>query len=85
MVERMAGARQRLVDEKSSNILESFVELSMKDRFHLFNIITTTSRRKGKEFVRDFLDEMIFSYATMMQNYNTEWPPAEALKEHVGG
>lgn len=29
---------------------------------------------------------MIFlSYATMMQNYNTEWPSAEALKEHIGG
>jgi hypothetical protein len=25
------------------------------------------------------------SYATMMQNYNTEWPSAEALKEHAGG
>ncbi|CAF3403188.1 unnamed protein product [Rotaria sp. Silwood1] len=25
------------------------------------------------------------NYATMMQNYSTEWPSAEALKEHVGG
>ncbi|CAF4566900.1 unnamed protein product [Rotaria sp. Silwood1] len=24
------------------------------------------------------------NYATMMQNYSTEWPSAEALKEHVG-
>lgn len=56
----------------------------MKDQFHLFNIITTTS--KLNYFASSYsLPSFFSSYATMMQNYSTEWPPAEALKDQVGG
>lgn len=73
---------QVLVDEKLSNILRIFVELFMKDLFHLFNIIIIQSKEiKWKWFYSLFF----YSYETMMQNYSAEWPSAEALKEHAGG
>jgi len=75
---------QVLVDVKLSNILQNFVELFMKDQFHLFNIFIIPSKTKTNQ--KNFIDLFLFcSYATMMQNFSAEWPSAEALKEHVGG
>lgn len=80
----MAVVLTVLVDEKLSNISPNFVEPFMKDRFHWFNITTITSKAT-REKLLSFSIAILFSYATMMQNYNTEWPSAEALKEHIGG
>ena len=81
----MPVALPKSADAKLSNILRNFAERSTKVRRRWFNTITASETRRDTSIDRRISPRLFFSYATMMQNFSSEWLSAEVLKENIGG